>query len=303
MPPENAFQEHNIIRRRRFYSAVVQFSNWLICQYPHSSARKHYLSDLALFFSWSGKPPSEISPLDVDRYVHHCLEKGLSPLTINRRLSSLRLFYYFLSVINEQPMECPVISKRHFLCKPHPLPRDASEEQIFALFSVITNKRDNAIFTLMLECGLRVGEVCALSLDDVLFDDPSRLKVHGKGDRQRMVYLPPPAVSILKDWLTSRPVTNDRAVFISQRGKRLSVNGIQFILKEYCQKASVQVTCHQFRHAFGRRMVEASMPLTSLQKLLGHNTPRTTQIYARISSPVLQAEYNRAIQCVQENLS
>jgi site-specific recombinase XerD len=281
----------------------TQFSNWLTCQYPHSSARKHTMSDLALFFSWEKKPPSAISPQDVDVYIQYCLSKGLSPLTINRRLSSLRLFYYFLSVINEQPIKCPVISKRHFLRKPHPLPHDASEEHIELLFAVIHDKRGKAMFTLMLECGLRVGEVHNLSLEDVLLDDPPRLKVHGKGDNHRMVYLPPPAYSALNDWLTSRPVTKDRAVFISQRGKRLSVTGIQFILQKYCQKAGVQVTCHQFRHAFGRRMAEANLPLTSLQKLLGHHSPRTTQIYARISNPALQAEYNRAIQCVQESLS
>ena len=159
------------------------------------------------------------------------------------------------------------------------------------------------MFTLMLECGLRVGEVCNLSLDDVFFDDLPRLKIHGKGGRQRMVYLPPPAYSTLKDWLNSRPVTKDRAVFISQRGKRLSVNGVQFILQGYCQKAGVRVTCHQFRHAFGRCMAEANMPLTSLQVLLGHRSPRTTQMYARISNPALQAEYNRAIQRAWENLS
>jgi len=72
---------------------LTQFSNWLACQYPHSSARKHYLSDLALFFSWAEKPPSDISPHNVDAYIQHCLSKKLSPLTINRRLSSLRLFY------------------------------------------------------------------------------------------------------------------------------------------------------------------------------------------------------------------
>jgi len=274
---------------------LTPFSDWLICQYPRSSARKHYLSDLALFFSWIGKPPSEISPQDVAQYIHHCLEKSLSPLTINRRLSSLRLFYYFLRIIQEEVLDCPV-QKRHYLRKPQPLPRDASEEQITALFSIITDKRDKAIFTLMLECGLRVGEVCALSLDDVLLEDPPRLKVHGKGGRQRIAYLPPPALSVLTDWLTSRPVTKDRAVFISQRVKRLSVNGIQFILKEYFQKAGIQVTCHQFRHAFGRRMVEASMPITSLQKLLGHRSPRTTQRYVNLTNPALQADYDRAIQ-------
>lgn len=274
---------------------LVPFQDWLTCQYPHSSARKHYLSDLALFFSWIDKPPSEISPRDVDRYVHHCLEKPLSSLTINRRLSSLRLFYYFLRIIQEQPVDCPV-QKHHYLRKPQPLPRDVSEKEITALFSVISDKRDKAIFTLMLECGLRVGEVRALSLEDVLLESPPRLKIHGKGGRQRMVYLPPPALSTLTDWLTSRPVTKDRAVFISQRGRRLSVNGIQFIMKEYCQQAKVQVTCHQFRHAFGRRMAEASMPVTSLQKLLGHRSPRTTQRYVNLSNPALQADYDHAIQ-------
>ena len=198
-------------------------------------------------------------------------------------------------------MDCPVV-KRHFLRKPQPLPRDANEEQIVTLFSVIIDKRDKAIFTLMIECGLRVGEVCALSLDDILIEDPPRLKVHGKGGRQRIVYLPPLAISILTKWLTSRPVTEDRAVFISQRCKRLSVNGIQFILKEYCQKAGVQVTCHQFRHAFGRRMAEGSMPVTSLQKLLGHRSPRTTQRYINLSNPAMQAEYDRAIQKALESL-
>ena len=274
---------------------LTPFQDWLTCQYPHSSARKHYLSDLALFFSWAKKPPSELSPQGVEQYVRHCLEKPLSPLTINRRLSSLRLFYYFLRVVQEESMDCPV-QKQHFLRKTQPLPRDASEEQITALFSVILDKRDKAILTLMLECGLRVGEVCSLSMDDVLLESPPRLKVHGKGGRQRIAYLPPPALSTLTDWLTSRPVTKDRAVLISQRCKRLSVNGIQFILKEYCQQANVQVTCHQFRHAFGRRMAEASMPVTSLQKLLGHRSPRTTQRYVNLSNPALQADYDHAIQ-------
>jgi site-specific recombinase XerD len=75
---------------------ITPFSNWLTCQYPHSSARKHNLSDLALFFSWAKKPPSAISPHNVYAYIQHCRSKGLSPLTSNRRLSSLRLLYYFL---------------------------------------------------------------------------------------------------------------------------------------------------------------------------------------------------------------
>lgn len=70
---------------------LTPFQDWLTCQYPHSSARKHIISDLALFFSWAEKPPLEISPQDVDRYIRYCLEKSLSPLTINRRLSYVQV--------------------------------------------------------------------------------------------------------------------------------------------------------------------------------------------------------------------
>ncbi len=281
---------------------LAQFEVWLNCQYPHSSVRKHYRSDLSLFFSWVEKPPEAITSHDVDEYIHHCLTKGLSPLTINRRLSSLRTFYYFLSIVNDISMPCPVIPERHSLRKPQPLPRDASEEQLRILFSHIHNLRDTAMFTLMLECGLRVGEVHNLSLEDVLPNDPPRLRIHGKGDGYRIAHLPPPAWEALQHWLTSRPVRKDRAVFISNHDKRLSVSGLQFILNEYCRKAGVHITCHQFRHAFGRRMAEAKLPVTTLQKLFGHRSPRTTQRYIHLVNRFLRDEYNRAITRVLESL-
>jgi integrase/recombinase XerD len=285
------------------YPELTQFQNWLACQYPHSSVRKHYKSDLALFFSYADKPPSAIRFQEVDEYIHYCLSKRLSPLTINRRLSSLRTFYYFLSIVNNVSVPCPVIPERHFLRKPQPLPRDASEEQIRILFAKIHNPRDHAMFTLMLECGLRVGEVHNHSLEDVFSEGSPRLRIYGKGDQHRIAYLPPPAWEALQDWLTSRPVQKDRAVFISERGKRLSVSGIQFILKGYCRKAGVHVTCHQFRHTFGRRMAEARLPVTTLQKLFGHRSPRTTQRYVHLLNPFLHDEYDRAIARVLGSLA
>jgi site-specific recombinase XerD len=159
------------------------------------------------------------------------------------------------------------------------------------------------MFTLMLECGLRVGEIHQLSLEDVFSENPPRLRLHGKGDQHRIAYLPPPAWETLQNWLTSRPIQKDRAVFISECGKRLSVSGIQFILKGYCRKAGVHLTCHQFRHAFGRRMAEAGLPVTTLQKLFGHRSSRTTQRYVHLLNPFLRDEYDRAIVRVLESLA
>jgi site-specific recombinase XerD len=77
------------------YQELAQFNNWLNCQYHNSSARVHYSSDLALFFSFARKAPAQITPSDVERYTSDSLRKGHRPATINRRLSALRTFYYF----------------------------------------------------------------------------------------------------------------------------------------------------------------------------------------------------------------
>jgi site-specific recombinase XerD len=276
------------------YPELNQFKNWLKCQYSTSSASVHYSSDLALFFSFAKKPPSSITPQDVDYYIAQSLRQEHRPSTINRRLSALRTFYYFLSMNCDAPSVCPVLP-RHRLRKSYPLPRDVSDSDIERLFHRIDSSRDKAMLLLMLDCGLRVGEVHHLSLDDLHFENPPHLLVRGKGGKQSIVYLSPPTQKILHHWLVSRPVTKDRAVFISEHGKRLSVPGIQYLLRGYCEKAEVHFTCHQLRHTFGRRMAEAKLPLTSLQSLLGHKSVRTTQIYVHLSNRHLQNEYDSAI--------
>jgi site-specific recombinase XerD len=277
------------------YPEVVQFKTWLKCQYPHSSASIHYSSDLALFFSFVKKLPAKITSKDVDHYISRSLKEGKKPATINRRLSALRTFYYYLSIIYDVSLACPVLP-RHRLRKSYPLPRDVEDTAIQALFKSICSPRDRAMFLLMLECGLRVGEVRLLCLEDVCLENsPQVLLVHGKGGRQRIVYLSQRAQDALVEWLNSRPVSKDRAVFISEHGKRLSVAGIQYLLRCYCAKAGVRFTCHQLRHTFGRRMAEVDLPLTSLQSMLGHKSVRTTQIYVHLSNVHLHAEYDKAI--------
>src|SRR5215203_7414560 len=98
------------------YPEVVQFKNWLKCQYPTSSASVHYSSDLALFFSFAKKLPAKLTSKDVDHYISHSLQEGKKVATINRRLSALRTFYYFLSITGDLPLTCPVLP-RHRLRK------------------------------------------------------------------------------------------------------------------------------------------------------------------------------------------
>lgn len=285
---------------------IERYQKWLRRKAPHTSTPKHYCNDLELFFAWLHKPPDEVRVADVDGFIEHCHQEGLALTTINRRLAALRSFYRFLIIESENALKNPVNPKHHFICLGQHLPRDIQDPVIEKLFAVISGPRDRAMFLLMLRCGLRVGEVRNLSLND-LYLDPAfgnlpRLWLHGKGGGQRVVYLSTQPLAALRVWLDIRPVVKDNAVFLNRFGKRLTVTGIQKRLMKYCQQAEIWVTCHQLRHTFGRHMVEARAPVTTIQKLLGHACLQTTELYLHISDSQVQEDYQVAIQEVIRRL-
>ncbi len=278
---------------------VVRFSKWLRRRSPHATTVVHYTNDLELFFAWGDKPCEAITLHDIDAYIEHAQALGHAVATINRRLAAIRAFYAFLSLESDTPPANPVLPKRHFIRQGRRLPRDVEDAVITRLFAVITVSRDRAMFLLMLRCGLRVGEVRSLTLSD-LYLQPSagqlpRLWVSGKGDTRRVVYLSAQAESALRAWLDARPVAESQAIFLNRFGRELTITGIQERLAHYCREVEVWITCHQLRHTFARHLVEAGMPITSIQKLLGHARLRTTQVYLHISDPQVQADYQAAM--------
>ncbi len=285
---------------------IERFQHWLRRKSPHASTQIHYASDLHLFFTWVGKTPQEIKPQDVDAFIEHFQQCGHAIATINRRLASLRAFYHFLAIESDEAPRNPVIPKRHFIRQGLRLPRDIEEPRLESLFAVIQKPRDRAMFLLMLRCGLRVGEVRNLRLIDLyLQPNPGslpRLWLHGKGDKQRVVYLSSQALTALQNWLDIRPITKDQAVFLNRFGHQLTITGIQDRLAHYCHKVGLWVTCHQFRHTFGRQMAEARIPATSIQRLLGHARLRTTEIYLHISDQQVQGDYDTAMQQILRRL-
>jgi len=280
---------------------IEKFQKWLRRKRPHTSTCLHYTSDLHFFFNWAGdrKSPGDITVRDVDAYIEHSRAHGHSIATVNRRLAALRAFYQFLDLESDDAPPNPVVPKRHFIHQGETLPRDVEDDVLERLFAVITSPRDRAMFLLMLRCGLRVGEVRNLSLNDLyLQPNPSslpRLWLRGKGNKQRVAYLSRQPLAALRAWLAVRPVVAEQAVFLNRFGKRLTVTGIQDRLAHYCRQAGVWLTCHQFRHTFGRHLAEARVPITTLKQLLGHARLKTTEIYLHISDQQLQADYEAAI--------
>jgi site-specific recombinase XerD len=284
-----------------------RFDKWLRRKNPHSSTPRHYSNDLELFFAWIDKPHTAVSVTDIDAYIEHCQAHGHTIATVNRRLAALRAFYSYLALESDTAPSNPVIPKRHFIRQGRRLPRDVQDAALAQLLAVITSPRDRAMFLLMLRCGLRVSEVRTLSLADLYLQSPTRglprLWLHGKGSVERIAYLSPQALAALHGWLAVRPTVGEQAVFLNRFQKRLTVTGIQLQLAHYCHLAGVWVTCHQLRHTFARHLVEAQVPVTTIQRLLGHARLRTTEVYLHISDQQVQADYEAAMRVVDARLT
>ena len=171
------------------------------------SPLKHYQSDLNSFIETSGdKKPEMVTAADIDDFIDQQRAAELKPSTINRRLATLHSFFEYLA--SEKPEVVwpnPVNWRRHQLKTGSHLPRDVSDEEVERLFGEIDDERDQAIFGLMVDAGLRVGEVVTLVLSSL--EGPSgegqlaKLRVKGKGNKERLVWLTDTLWGVLERWL------------------------------------------------------------------------------------------------------
>jgi len=274
---------------------IVQFGRYLRRRYPHSSTAKHYLSDLGIFSRSIGqKAPFQVTAQDVDAFIEQQIATNLANTTINRRLDAIHALFEYLVSNEGQACQNPVIARRHRMKRGSHLPRDATDQDITKLFSVIDDKRDRAMFGLMVGAGLRVGEVTALQVDDVKAPESgqlAKLRVQGKGDKERIVWLIPSLWKQLQEWLKVKPEGECACLFLNQHNRCLSVGGIQYWLKQYCQSVRVAMSCHQLRHTFARRLVEHGLPVDSLAKLMGHEYLQITQRYIDGADPSVKADF------------
>jgi len=281
---------------------ISSFEKYWRRRKPTSSTALHYASDVRIFFRWAqGLTPEAITVHHVDEFIEWQREFGRAPATIQRRLVALHTFYDFLAYVRDQEITNPIVPQRHYIDLGHHLPRNLRESEIEKLFLTIGDHlRDRTIFTLMLHAGLRVGEIVNLGLEDVYLSEPRtpHLRLKGKGDRERIVYLSAMSARLLNEYLTSRPQERNERLFLNRRGKPITITGIQLQLAKYCQKAGIWVTCHQLRHTFACRMIAAGVPVTSVQKMLGHASLKTTQLYIEVSDRQVEQDYHAGIRKV-----
>lgn len=262
---------------------------------------KNYLYSLKQFVLWLDLPIEQVTNRTILSYIDHLLDKRLAPKTINCQLDSIRGFYDYLRYEEEVSIENPV-KRGYALRLSKPLPRHLKDEQVVILLAAIHNRRDQAMFRLMLRCGLRVEEVANVTLAAL---DIKRRRIfveNGKGAKDRIVYISDDALKALGAYFKVRPLSRAKKVFLVEkgpcRGKPISVRGIQKRMEYYAKKTGLKVSCHHLRHTMATQLLNAEADLVTIQDLLGHTRIKTTQRYCKVCNLKVQRNYFKAIETV-----
>ncbi|HCO62845.1 MAG TPA: recombinase XerC [Clostridiales bacterium] len=218
---------------------------------------------------------------------------GLLASTRARKVASIRSFYKYLvtkaKVLAENPIQ-ELDSPR----QKQTLPRYLTLEESVQLLDSIEGEnaeRDFCIITLFLNCGLRISELVGLNLTDVQED---RLRVLGKGNKERILFLNAACQGALEDWLGVRSqsgAADPYALFITRKHTRITSAGVHYMLKQRFTAAgldSSKYSAHKLRHTAATLMLQSGVDVRTLQEVLGHEHLNTTQIYTHVDNEALR---------------
>jgi site-specific recombinase XerD len=282
-------------------NVIVNFRRHLKRRNYSKHTVKYYLNILKQYVIWLDVPLEQASAEKIDDYIDYLHNKRIRPASINLYLAVIRVFYNHLRYEEKIKLSNPVKNGCR-LRVPKPLPRCLREEDVHQLFRVIKNKRDFAMFKLMLRCGLRVEEVSNLTLGAIDFKRRRIIVYHGKGSKDRVVYISDDAHDALVAYLKIRSHYRVKKIFLVEKGnykgQPISVRGIQKRMEYYAKKTGLKVSCHCLRHTMATQLLNADAEVETIQDLLGHNWITTTQRYCKVSNLKIQRDYFKAMRNV-----
>ncbi|GAA5218603.1 tyrosine recombinase XerC [Corallincola platygyrae] len=236
----------------------------------------------------------------IRHYVSDLSFNGLSPSTLNLKLSALRSFCKFLvreGVLKANPAEGIQAPKR-----PKPLPKNLDVDELDQLLEITDDDplalRDKAMFELFYASGLRLAELVSLDMNAVDLSS-QEVRLTGKGNKTRIVPFGGEAKKAIQRWIRVRGEfadTDESALFLSKQRRRLSPRSVEARLKHWAQRQGLgdKVHPHKLRHSFATHMLESSGDLRAVQELLGHANLSTTQVYTHLDFSHLAEVYDQA---------
>jgi integrase/recombinase XerC len=225
-------------------------------------------------------------------------EKELSPLTINRKISSLSKYYDFLIKINELKSSPLKNHKRLKVQKKLIIP--FSEDEVLKVVDVFSKnfegKRNLLIVDMLYSTGVRRDELINIKLNDVLLDE-NLVKVLGKRNKERLVPLVLNLKSRINDYLKFRNEIKSSSsnFFITTKGKKIGPSLVYRVVKNYFSKVSTKVKTspHVLRHSFATHMLNNGADINSIKEIMGHSSLASTQIYTKIKLPKIINDYKK----------
>ncbi len=280
---------------------VQAFLDYLIVEKNYSAntiaAYRNDLTQFLTYISNSGRLPTNPGWADVNQahiidYILHLKDREYATSTVARKVAAVKSFFRFIQqtgVIAEDPtasIDSPKVKKQP--------PKALSRQQIEHLLAESAKDRsakglrDRALMVLLYATGMRVTELVSLDLTDVNLT-VGTVRCASRGDQERVVQLNEMAVQALREYLhNGRPrlgaSSEERALFVNHRGKRLTRQGLWLIIKRYVRAAGIsdEVTPHTLRHSFALHMLNQGADIREVQQLLGHASPSTTQAYTAL---------------------
>lgn len=265
-----------------------------------------YRRDLATWADHTSTPIGRRSADDVLAFNRALQARGLAPASVNRAMAAVRGLHRFL--LAEGLMSTDPTADVEAGKLPRGLPKALSEDEVTRLLEAVAgqepaNRRDRAILEVLYGTGMRISEMVALSLEDLDLDG-ALMRVTGKGDKQRLVPVGRLASAAIEQWLEpgGRPSmapenwakrSDQNAVFLNQRGGRLSRQGIWGVVRKHGLTAGIadRLTPHVLRHSCATHMLDHGADIRTVQELLGHASVTTTQLYTKVSTDLMVRAY------------
>ncbi len=292
---------------------VEEFLTWLAVEKGRSmNTLASYRRDLVCYSGWLAARGLEMQRVDthaIEQYVVARRASGRAPSSVARELAAVRMLHRFL--VEESIRPDDPTADLDGVRVPAGLPKPLTEDEVVSLIESAAaddpiSRRDRAIMELLYATGMRVSELCGLSLGDIDRSDQT-LRVVGKGDKERIVPFGSAAASALDGWLAAagRPLLVPRqwarrddaeAVFIGRRGGRLGRQHVWAILRHHGERTGIadRLSPHVLRHSCATHLLDHGADLRIVQELLGHASISTTQVYTKVSQERMLGVYRSA---------
>ncbi len=251
-------------------------------RYSKNTARTYITAFEEFINFYPTKELLEINEYDITAYLKHLVQKGSSNSYQNQAINAIKFYY---EIVLGLPNRFYTIDRPR---REDKLPSVLSEVEVFRIIQVTENIKHKAIIVTIYSCGLRLSELLNLKLSDIQSDRNLLLIRNAKGKKDRTTILSNTTIALLRKYYTAyKP---KEFLFEGQDGGQYSEKSVQNIIKQALKKAKINKECstHTLRHSFATHLLENGTDLRYIQTLLGHSSPKTTEIYTRVSTKSLK---------------